>query len=63
MIPYRKSIIQYNMKAVICTKYGSPDYLEFQEVAKPVPKDTEVLVRVRATTVSAGDFRVRSASF
>ncbi len=48
------------MKAVVCTKYGSPDVLEIQEVKKPIPEDNEVLIKVHATTVSAADYRVRS---
>ncbi|NIM94521.1 MAG: zinc-binding dehydrogenase [Anaerolineales bacterium] len=51
------------MKAVICTKWGSPDYLELQEVDKPIPKDNEVLIRVCATTVSAGDCELRGLKF
>ncbi|MEY8191829.1 NAD(P)-dependent alcohol dehydrogenase [Peribacillus simplex] len=47
------------MKAMVCTKYGSPDVLELQELAKP-PKDNEVLVKVHAATVASGDIRVRS---
>lgn len=47
------------MKAAVFHKFGPPEVLELQEVAKPVPKDDEVLIRVRATTVSAGDCRVR----
>ncbi len=48
------------MKAVVWTKYGPPDVLQLQDVAKPVPKDNEVLIRVRATTVTAGDCEMRS---
>ena len=49
------------MKAIVCTKYGSPDYLQLQEVAKPVPQDNEVLVKVFATTVTAADSMMRRA--
>jgi len=47
------------MKAVICTKYGPPDVLQFKEVAKPVPKDNEVLIKVYATTVTPMDWHLR----
>ncbi len=47
------------MKAVVWTAYGSPDVLELRQVSKPIPKDDEILVRVRATTVTAGDCELR----
>lgn len=48
------------MKAMVWTKYGPPDVLQLKEVAKPAPKDHEVLIRIRATTVTAGDCEARS---
>jgi 2-desacetyl-2-hydroxyethyl bacteriochlorophyllide A dehydrogenase len=47
------------MKAIICTKYGSPDVLQLREVEKPTPKSNEVLIRVHAASVSAGDCELR----
>ncbi len=44
------------MKAIVCHEYGSPDVLELQEVAKPVVKDDDVLVRVRAASVNPLDW-------
>jgi NADPH:quinone reductase-like Zn-dependent oxidoreductase len=48
------------MKAIVYDRYGPPDVLHAMEVAKPVPRDDEVLIRTRATTVTSGDWRVRS---
>jgi len=47
------------MKAVVCARYGSADGLAVREVARPVPKADEVLVRVRVATVTAGDVMIR----
>lgn len=48
------------MKTVVCTQYGPPDVLQFREVEKPAPRNNEVLIKVLSTTVTSGDWRVRS---
>ena len=44
------------MKAIVLTRYGSPDVLQLEDVAKPKPADNEVLVKVRATAVNDWDW-------
>ena len=52
---------RYTMKAVVQDRYGPPEVLRIEDVERPVPKDDEVLIRVRATTVSQTDTHARAA--
>ena len=43
------------MKAVVYTKYGTPDVLQLKEVEKPIPKDDEILIKVHAASINSWD--------
>ena len=50
------------MKAIVCTKYGAPEFLELQEVEKPTYQENEILIRMKASTVTAADTMMRQAN-
>jgi NADPH:quinone reductase-like Zn-dependent oxidoreductase len=50
------------MKAIVCTKYGSPDALQLQEVEKPASKDDEVLIKIHAASINSRDWRMMRAN-
>ena len=50
------------MRAVVCDRYGPPEVLQLEEVARPIPKEDEVLVKIHATTVNRTDCGVRSGT-
>ncbi|HUM45808.1 MAG TPA: NAD(P)-dependent alcohol dehydrogenase [Chitinophagales bacterium] len=51
------------MKAIVHTRYGPPEVARLMEVAKPVPKENELLIRVHASTVNRTDAGFRSAEY
>ncbi len=52
------SHVTISMKAIVFTRYGSPDGLKFKEVPKPTPKDNELLIRIHASSVNSWDWEL-----
>ncbi|HEX4824338.1 MAG TPA: NAD(P)-dependent alcohol dehydrogenase [Candidatus Polarisedimenticolaceae bacterium] len=48
------------MKAVVCTRYGPPEVLQIRDLADPVPRGSDVVIRIRATAVTPSDCFIRS---
>ncbi|MFX1507546.1 MAG: NAD(P)-dependent alcohol dehydrogenase [Promethearchaeota archaeon] len=51
------------MKAIVSTKFGSPEFLELQEIDKPIPKENQVLIKVHAGSVTIGDVILQKLRF
>ncbi len=49
------------MKAIVYTKYGSPDVLQLKEVAKPTPKANQVLIKIHAASANPADWHLMRA--
>jgi NADPH:quinone reductase-like Zn-dependent oxidoreductase len=56
---YKREI---SMKAIVCTKYGSPDVLKLYEVEKPTPGEDDTLIRIHAASINSRDWRYMRAN-
>ena len=50
------------MKAIVCARYGPPEVLRLQEIAKPAPQDDEVLIKIHAASINSRDWRFMRAN-
>ncbi len=50
------------MKAIVCTKYGSPVVLQLREVVEPAPQEDEVLIQIHAASLNSRDLRMLRAN-
>lgn len=49
------------MKAIVCSKYGQPEVLQFKDIDKPLPNDDEILIKVHASSINSADHRMMLA--
>jgi NADPH:quinone reductase-like Zn-dependent oxidoreductase len=61
--PWPTGVGRISLRAIVWRRYGPPEGLYLEEVAKPSPRDNELLIRVHATTVAAGDCELRALRF
>lgn len=61
-LPATSAITRTTMRAAVATRFGGPEVVHVAEVSRPEPGPGELLVRVRASTVSIADHRLRSRS-
>jgi NADPH:quinone reductase-like Zn-dependent oxidoreductase len=53
--------MEVKMKAAVYGRYGQPDVLQVKEVERPIPRNNEILLNIKATAVNSGDVRLRKA--